>query len=416
MRQVTRNNDKKRFSIFLLSSFLAYILWVLVSGGLRVNLVFIILDLTLFLFTFFSFIFIFSQFIFPLSSDEDRFAAFKRLLLYIFAQHGPISIIKDGSTSNIYHNVKINNPGVIRLDSASAALLGNKTGLNRVVGPGVVFTEKSESVIDSIDLHIQKHWLGPFENENPFSSKRKTENSVEFQERRKRADQTRGFTKDGIEIIPSFLISFKLISSPGDGNTAFGYNPLSVQRALIDQPIQQINQDNEMAVQNWNKLPGFLLTDIWREILQKFRFSEIFHENDSALKLIIEHIQARLTEKEISEIGEENIFIGKKITSNEFALLQEKGIVFLKLYLQQLWFSPEIETQLARRIKSNDYQNHTHPGPSFQSFPENGDNLSAEEKLSQVISQTIANFHGLEKISPQKLKGQLMLIHPEWFE
>ena len=416
MRQVTRDNEKKRFSIFLLSSLLAYILWVFVSGGLRVNLVFIILDLILFLFTFFAFLFIFSQFIFPLTSYEDRLAAFKRLLLYVFAQHGPINNIKDGFTSNIYHNLKINNPGVIRLDSASAALLGNKTGLNRVVGPGVVFTEKSESVVNSIDLHIQKHWLGPLENENPFSTKRKTENSVEYQERRKRADQTRGFTRDGIEIIPSFSISFKLISSPGAGNTAFGFNPLSVQRALIDQPIQRINQENEMAVQDWNKLPGFLLTDIWREILQKFRFSEIFHENDSALKLILEHIQARLTEKEIIEIGEDDVFVGKKITSNEFTLLQDKGIVFLKLHLQQLWFSPEIETQLARRIKSNDYQNHNHPGPSFQSFKENEDNLSAEEKVSQVISQTIANFHSPEKISPQRLKEQLMLIHPEWFE
>lgn len=413
MRHITHDKSNKQFSFFVFISLLIYLFAVHTTGGLRVNLFFIILDLALFFLFFLSFLFIFSQFIFPITNFESRFLAFKRLLRYFFQQHGPVSVVKDGLISHIYHNPKRNNPGLMLLDSASAAILRNKSGLNRVVGPGIVFTEKNEIVVGSTDLHVQMRWLGPLVNENPFSTKRKGNISFHYQEKSTRADQTRGFTREGIEIIPSFTFSFKLISSPGDGRSSFGFNPQSVKQALIDQPVEMRNAGKEQTVLNWYELPGMLLVKIWRETIEKFSLDELFQKNSPSLKIIVDHMHDRLTKGEISGIGKNSVLTDKKNIANEFHILQKRGICFLELHLQQLWLPPEIEAILMQRINSDDIQTKNY---SFQSFMEKETNSSEVEKFIQTISQIISRSNNLTEISPRNLREKVLRNHPEFFE
>lgn len=413
MRHVTHDKDNKRFSLYLFVSLSIYLLWIHNSGGLRVNLFFIVLDLALFILIFLSFLFVFSQFFFPITNFESRLLSFKRLLLYIICQHGPVSIVKDGSISHINRNLRRNNPGLILLDSASAAMLRNEQGLNRVVGPGIVFTEKKEIAVSSADLHVQRRWLGPLVNENPFSMKRKTKNSATYQEKSSRADQTRGFTREGIVIIPSFSFSFKLISSSGDGGTSFGFNPISVERALIDQPVEMRNAEKETTVLDWYELPGLLLVEVWRETLEKFSLAELFQKESALLKLIIEHMRDRLTKSEINEIGTSGVLTDKKTVSDEFHLLQKRGICFLELHLQQLWFPQEIEAFFTQRINSDDFRADDH---LIQSYMEKENNSSEEEKFKQIISQIISNTTNFTDISPRKLREKIMRHYPEYFK
>ncbi len=323
-----------------------------ISCLLSKNFTGLIFDILLFLLVFILFIFFFSQFIFPISGNNQRWLVFKNILNFITHRHGPIYAIREGKQNLIKSADKKNRPGIIITESDSAAVLRKSAHFTRAIGPGITFTEKDESIADSVDIRIQQRWFGPYEDENPFSPRKKFESQSHFNARKKRGDFTRGLTRDGIDIIPSFDITFKIKSNPGNGKTPYGYDSLAVERAIIGKSINQSNVINESPAADWESVAIMLTVNAWRELLHIYKLNELFQTEKNAIELIITNIQDRLTKSEIRSINQNDNQSDQFILSEEYKILAARGIIVTNLHLAQLWIPPEIETQVVNNWKS----------------------------------------------------------------
>jgi hypothetical protein len=227
----------------------------------------------------------FAQFILPVRKVGDRQKIFDRLLTYLTGGHGPAIFIENGWPRMSHEETNRKGPGVIWLDTASAAVLRTATKFTRAVGPGVVFTEgserlaKSDKLPGSLDLHTQNHKIGPNEGDDPFAAKKPDNVSdEEFKFWRSRREETVALTRDGIEVVPNIAVTFKIDAEPAKGDepgSRFGYNKDSVFKAIAGQGI---NPDETKRVA-WNELPARLAADLWREYLSKFTLDELFTPN-----------------------------------------------------------------------------------------------------------------------------------------
>ena len=228
----------------------------------------------------------FAQYLLPLNTLRERRAAIGRLIRYFMWRHGPAIRIENGKVIQSHHEKKLSNPGVILLDTASAAMLRTKTTFVRAVGPGVVFTEGGEFLHkESVDLHTQVSPvppLGPLGKENPFAPwNKKREEEEEYQERQNRRKETSGLTRDGVEIVPNILAIAKTRSLTGQGGTRFGFNPKSVSLAITREGIIP----NGLRNVPWYEIPAYLAVELWREYLAKFTLNELFLSPDEESNL-----------------------------------------------------------------------------------------------------------------------------------
>jgi hypothetical protein len=340
---------ENKFSIFPVIAFLIliYLFLSIFSGVSSYELLTFFTDLFIFIIFLLLSIFFFSQFVLPVSTIQERWSAFSRVILFILGKHGLMVKIENGVIKLIRKPSKENAPGVIWLDSASAGMLRNSTRYTRVIGPGVVFTDNDEVITDNIDLHIQKYQIGPLINENPFVIKQKIENQHSYDERVKRANQTKAISRDGIELIPTFTITFKLNSKTGEGKSGFGYNPLSVERAIIGQVLdsQQTEKKGENSL-TWKLLPGYLVAEIFRDLVSKFEFNQIFHKENNGLEIILSNLQKRLSKPEAEEIDQFGKLTHEIKESLEFKILSSRGLIITEINLKHIWFPPEIETEM----------------------------------------------------------------------
>jgi len=415
MQRVNDKKWKRQINYLILFSSFIYYLGIKISGGLWSNLGFIILDVCLFSLCILIFLFLFSQFIFPLDSKQERRSAFNRLILFILGQHGPILTVRKGLLKQINFNHKTNKPGVIQLDSSSSALICNESGLSCVLQPGIYFSKNNERIVNAVDLHVQERRIGPNDNENPFRTKRRTEGKKWFRENIDLGKQTLGLTRDGIAIIPSFLYSFKLTSSPNSGNSLYGFNPLSVKRTLVDELNYHGSSENTISPYKWDQLPGQLLVELWREAILKFSFSEIFCEKSKELLNILDHMRARLTQNEVDEFIPDNAFGRKKIKSKEFQLLQKKGVSFLNFHLLQLWFPPEIEAELAINNKKEFVNIHDEIGDADNLFENAYRGSSVSDDLLFKIVHDINEMKNYEDITPARIVIMINNNYPKLF-
>ena len=351
--------------LVVIGALIIYAVFTYLLGGFWENLGFIILDLFIFVGALFIFMSFFSQFTLPVTKLDDRRLAFNRLFNYFTGSHGPAIFIENGNVRHREQELHRRGPGVILLDTASAGVLRNATAFTRPIGPGIIFTRGSEYLAGTVDLHVQSRRLGPLDHEDPFLKQRREDSLESYQRRQERRWETSGLTRDGVEVIPSISVRFRLDSEPGEGGTMFGYNPRAVWSAIASEAIDP-DQPVEARSRHipWNWLPVYLAADLWREYLRKFTLNELFSilepprtkSDMEARQTVFEWIEhlvfTRMTEAEIEHLDEVGRPSNQKIASREFEILQDRGIRIHNISITNLRFPESVEEQLQGNWKA----------------------------------------------------------------
>lgn len=426
---------------------------ILRMGGIRANLFEIFVDLAcvfpLLLVFWMAF---FAQFVLPVRTFRDRQKMFDRLITYLFGGHGPAMFIENGNVKEHTGERLKKGPGVLWLDSASAAVTRTAVAIKQTIGPGVHFINRGEFIAGTVDLHIQSQTIGPKETDKPFDAKKESQAQEEWDQVQDRRKQVSALTRDGIEVIPNISISFRVNTGfpkerqPG---SRFGYrtgvrrsdrlneerDKDAIRRAILAEGVNpNAVPDSPRRRVAWNELPAALAVDVWREYAAKFTLDQLFKpdqlvppppppvvvpseeeidplsqplrvagtrdtmqdgmarmvreinlmmsrainllegnkqgkgrravtpqsfpaqatakrepQRKTALQVINEMVQARLTQEEVDFLDDHGMRGQGKIPSPEYKLLQERGLVVLKVSIGSLRFDPEIESTIIKR-------------------------------------------------------------------
>jgi hypothetical protein len=453
--------------LFYIIGWLAFLLLVYGAqvyrmGGIRASFLDIIFDLVcvfpLLLVLWMAF---FAQFVLPVRTFRDRQRIFDRLITYLFGGHGPALFIRNGEVIKREGEERKRGPGVLWLDTASAAVTRTAVAIKQTIGPGVHFIQTHEYIAGTVDLHIQSYSI-PKETDNPFKPKTEAQTIEEYNQIQDRCKQVSALTRDGIEVVPRIAVSFRVNTGfPRDGQpgSRFGYrtgvtkkdkereeqDKDAIRRAILGEGINPMAEpDSPRHRIAWNQLPVLLAVDVWREYVGKFTLDELFlptqpvptpapkmpeptpeeidrlsqpirvgarresmrnmltsmlHwinewmarmleslENSgsekpssptpvplpapvvtkpeksepqmkTALQVINEMVKARLTQSE-ADILDDNGARGQgTIPSDEFKLLQERGLQVLNVSISGLMFNPVIEETIINRWSSTWYKN-----------------------------------------------------------
>lgn len=248
-------------------------------GGLTVGQA--IFDILLFLLGLGVWLAFFAQFVLPVRTFQERQKIFDRLLLYLSGRHGPAIFIENGRPRVSHEEKKRKGPGVIWLDSASAAVTRTATSFKQTIGPGVHFTANGEFIAGAVDLHTQTQSLGPREEENPFEAKQESQSDEEYKQIQKRRLEVSAWTRDGIEVVPNISVTFKIDAEPVKTKnlpgSRFGFDAEAVRKAVTAEGIDpDVPVDAPRRRVAWNQLPALVAADLWREYLSKFTLVQLF--------------------------------------------------------------------------------------------------------------------------------------------
>lgn len=259
-----------------------------IQQGIIPSLFFIVFDAVIFFIGLFVWLAFFAQFVLPVRTFVERQKIFDRLLAYLTGGHGPAIFIRDGKQIKREGEGKKIGPGVLWLDSASAAVTRNATAFKQTLGPGVHFTEKGEFIASTIDLHAQAQKLGPREDEEPFADKKEEQSDDEYKQIQNRRMQVSAWTRDGIEIVPNISLLFEIDATPAKGDeegSRFGFDQESVRKAVTGEGINpDIREDSPRRRVAWNQMPAMIAVDLWREYLSKFTLAELFEASQPGPK------------------------------------------------------------------------------------------------------------------------------------
>jgi hypothetical protein len=260
-------------------------------GGFRLSLVYIIVDIFIFMLGLLVWLAFFAQFVLPVRTFRDRQKIFDRLLTHMSGGHGPAIFIEDGRPIKHFREEKKRGPGVLWLDSASAAVTRTATALRQTIGPGVHFTKNGEFLAGTVDLHKQVQKLGPREQEKPFDKKNEDQSQEEYSEIQKRRLEVSAWTRDGVEVVPNVIVVFQIDAEPAkermpgshfadlapyleDKSRPPEENP--VFKAIIGEGVNPRALSETTRHVAWNQLPARIAVDLWREYLAKFTLKQLF--------------------------------------------------------------------------------------------------------------------------------------------
>ena len=355
--QISKNKQFRKTLFYVL----LYFFVIVVAFGFieknEFNISFMLMVLLIFIGSLFFFLVFFSQFSLPVLTLENRIKAFQRLFLYLFGEHGPAIFIENGELRERKIDRFKKGPGVVILDTASAAVLRTPVKYKGAMGPGIAFTNQDDSIAGVVDLHNQTNNIGPRPEEDPFIPIQKNETKAAHEARIARRDESMAITRDGIQVCLNLTIRFKLDSSPGEGNSAYGFNPTSVEKAVIGQSINYDKpDDNPERIYSWKKLPNNLVIDILREYVSKYTINELFplsKTETNLLGLISNQIKIRLTQSHYNNLDNYGNKQNETIFSKEFDILKRRGIKFLDLSITNIRFPSTIEEGLIKRWKTS---------------------------------------------------------------
>jgi hypothetical protein len=381
------HNPKMQVLLVILAGLALYAWLTIRQGGPANNRVAILIDAFLFYFWMVFWHFFFSQFVLPVQKLSDRWLIFKRLWSYLIGRHGPAFLVENGQIRQRKRKFEDHKPGIALVDAASAIMLRTDSTYTRPAGPGVVFTKATtwphtehEYLAGIVDLRLQNQVLGPKENEDPFLPRGEAEKEAVYIERQKRRYQTSGLTRNGIEVVPNIMVTFRLNARPGQDGTPFGYDGSSVRLAITGEGIDpDLPADDARRNISWQDLPAYLAANIWREALSLLTLDELFQElppdyhltststDDQStsslpeirfigLEFISNWLKQRLTVEVIDELGYTGRPTGGRILSQEFKILKERGIRATNVYITNLHFPAAVDEELARRWNSTWYQ------------------------------------------------------------
>jgi len=250
----------------------------------------------------------FAQFVLPVRTFSDRLKVVDRLVTYLTGGHGPAMFVENGIVRAREEEKKRKGPGVIWLDSASAAVLRTGVKFTRTVGPGVHFTAADESIAGTADLHQLNLTVGPDEkedqgNKDPFKATRET-CPEDYDAIQKRRWETSALTRDGIEVVATIGVTFHIAAKEGEGNTRFGFNPQNAEKAIRD----SLTRGADASQPVWSELPARMAVDVWREYVRKFRQDELFttadNRVDTGLQTIAAMVGKRMKQREVERFDD----------------------------------------------------------------------------------------------------------------
>jgi hypothetical protein len=236
----------------------------------------------------------FAQFVLPVRTFRDRQRIFDRLITYLLGGHGPALFIENGTIKEHSGERMKRGPGVLWLDSASAAVTRTAVAIRDTIGPGVHFLERYEYIAGTVDLHTQSQITGPKESDKPFEPKREDQSQEEWDQIQDRRKQVSALTRDGIEVIPVVSISFRVktgFPKEGQPGSRFGFrmgvtkrdkenqakDKEAIKKAILGEGINPNERlDTPRHNVKWNQLPARLAVDVWREYVAKFTLDELF--------------------------------------------------------------------------------------------------------------------------------------------
>lgn len=264
-------------------------------GGVQAGLVDIVIDLVcIFPVLLLLWIAFFAQFVLPVRTFRDRQKIFGRLLTDLFGGHGPALFIENGVIKEHSGERLKAGPGVLWLDSASAAVTRSAVAIRQTIGPGVHFIESGEFIAGTVDLHIQFQSIGPKDSDKPFDAKAEEQSDEEYHQIQDRRKQVSALTRDGIEVVPTISVVFRVdtgFPKEGQPGSRFGYrtgvtkrakeeeakDKEAIRKAILGEGINpNIQPGSPRHRVAWNQLPAALAVDLWREYVAKFTLDELF--------------------------------------------------------------------------------------------------------------------------------------------
>ncbi len=365
-----------------------FVITYFLPGGLDGNTMSTLFDIILFGFIFLLSLALYSQFVLPVQTWEQRMKVFERVLGYISGSKGPAIFIENGEIRQRKGEEERKGPGVVLLDTASAAILRTGTTfIEPAMGPGLVFTKAKQYLGGVVDLYPKSSTIGPKDHEDPFAESEETKD-------KQRRYLTSGLTRDGVEVIPRITVNFRLNSMRGVGNTQFGFDADAVLKAVAGEAIDSESAWKAIAQETlgsapdkalemkqdrvrWHDIPVFLAVDLWREYLSKFTFSDLFElkpvgspgsgQTTTAYEEIAAYVKARLTQPEVTALdytgqkieisttdsGGNPIVSHKKEDSLEFKILQGRGIRVTNVRISNPRFPKDAEEKLIENWKSS---------------------------------------------------------------
>lgn len=230
----------------------------------------------------------YAQFLVPLHTLDQRRKITDRLWSFVSKAHGPAIFIENGRLRAEEGELQRRQAGLVWLDTASAALTRTATSYRRVLGPGVHFLERGEYLAGWLDLHIQVQSIGPQEGDQPFQPL--PENADEKSKARYREVQERrlavcALTRDGIELVPTISVKFKIDAEPaayGQPGSHFGFDEEAVFKAISHEGVNP-SPTGEVRRIAWNRIPALIAVDLWREYAGKFTLDQFFEPSQPPL-------------------------------------------------------------------------------------------------------------------------------------
>lgn len=344
---------------FYVTGWLAFLLLVYGAqiyrmGGVRASFFDILIDLVcIFPFLLFLWMAFFAQFVLPVQTSRDRQRIFSRLLTRLSGGHGPALFIENGIIKEHSGERLKRGPGVVWLDSASAAVTRTPVAIRQTLGPGVHFIQANEFIAGTLDLHIQSQSIGPRESDKPFDEKNDRESIEEYNQVQDRRKQVSALTRDGIEIIPRITVNFRVDTGfprQGQPGSRFGYrrgitkkdrsleqkDKDAIRRAILGEGINPMAEPESPRHRvAWNQLPVALAVDVWREYAAKFTLDELF-KPDQVVPLPVLQLPEP-TEEEIDPLSQPiRVGANRETVQNIFASMLREINLFMARSLKAL--------------------------------------------------------------------------------
>jgi hypothetical protein len=412
---------------FYIASWLAILLvvygWQIYRlGGIQAGLRDIFIDL-IFIFPALLLLWIafFAQFVLPVRTFRDRQKIFSRLLTDLLGGHGPALFIENGVIKEHSGERLKRGPGVLWLDSASAAVTRSAVAIRQTIGPGVHFMESGEFIAGTVDLHIQSQAVGPKESDRPFDKKSEGQSDEEYHQVQDRRKQVSALTRDGIEVIPNISVSFRVdtkFPTETQQGSRFGYrmgvtkkakadeekDKEAIRKAILGEGINpNIQPDSPRHRVAWNQLPATLAVDVWREYVAKFTLDELFVPEQSVPALPPQMPQP--TEEEIDLLSQP-LQVGAKRES-----MQDNMAIMLR----------ELNKMMDRTIKwlerTNTANNAKKPTPVLPASQLSGKNEPQRKTALQVINEMInarLTQPEVDILDDQGVRGDGKIPSPEY--
>ncbi len=365
-------------------------------------------------------VYFFSQFVLPIQNPKDRQEIYSRVKLFDSGDRGPTLFIKNGRVIEHEGEAGKRGPGILVLDTASAAVLRTDTEISNTVGPGIKFTKAHEYIAGSVDLRSQWQFIGPLASGQPFLNPAPIASSKSHNELQSRSQQTSGLTRDGFEISPTISIKFSIKRPVEDKPTEsgvtsrFGFDPTSVRNAVTREVIRLGASDNSKTRMDWNKLPAHLVVNLWREYIRKFKFEELFTtEEISGLQTIEDMINKRVRQHHVVGLDDTGIPTGEWLASPEYKQLQSRGLEIREVRIHNVLFEPSIEEQTIQQW-SAEWMNIAKQEERYLNEKESLIETAARDEAGKKFARIVSGKFGGKVTMPQQnpFKTLQLLIQP----